>query len=213
MSESHSNDHRSDDTVVTAPPPSDPVDDYGDEIDEIPPRRRLLTAPVATLAALLLVGAGFLGGVLVQKHYGGSGSGSRGGANLASIRAAFTGAGGGGATGAGNATGGGATGGFRGGGGGGGGFGARGGGATSGEVKVIDGSTLYVTDASGDTVEVKTSTATKVTKPASASVKAIYPGDTITVRGSSGSSGAIQATAISLGSSSSGDGGSSSTTP
>ncbi|HVW17469.1 MAG TPA: hypothetical protein VHB30_04420, partial [Solirubrobacteraceae bacterium] len=94
MSESHTDDHDPDRAVATAPPP-DHVDDLGDEIDELPPRRRLLTAPVATLAALLLVGAGFLGGVLVQKHYGGSGSGARGGgANLAGLRAAFTGGGG-----------------------------------------------------------------------------------------------------------------------
>ena len=66
-----------------------------------------------------------------------------------------------------------------------GGFAARlpGGNATFGSVGSIDGKTLTLTEASGDTVKVKLTSATKISKTESAKRSQIHPGDTITVSG------------------------------
>ena len=71
---------------------------------------------------------------------------------------------------------------------------------TAGTVAYLAGSTLYVTNAEGNTVKVTTSPATSVTKTVKASVKGIHPGETVTVTGASGANGAVSAESISVGS-------------
>jgi hypothetical protein len=165
---------------------------YYPELDELPPRprRKLLTPVTVLLLVVLFAAAGFVGGVLVQKGQGSSTTAT--GAGFASrFGAAATGSSG--ASGA-------ATG-FRGLFGG----GAGGGGATIGTVSSIDGSTLYVTATSGNTVAVTTTHESKITKDESVGANAIHPGDSVVVEGIAGSKGTITASSVSdSGSSSSG---------
>ena len=88
--------------------------------------------------------------------------------------------------------------------GGGGGF-ARGGGfsptggssdATVGTVANVDGKTLYVTDSSGATIRVKTTSNSKIARTAVAKVGAVHPGDTVVVQGAKASSGTVKATSV-----------------
>jgi hypothetical protein len=182
-------------------------DTWADEpLEELPPRprRRLLGTggnPIfLALLGVLLIACGFIGGVLVEKGEIPSSSGS-GAAGLASRFAALRGASGTGSTtsssGAGG-TSGPAGGGAAGAGGFAGRFGGAGGagGATIGEVAYISGSTLYVTDAEGNTVKVTTSPASSITKTVKADVHGIHPGETVVVRGTKGSGGTVSAESI-----------------
>jgi hypothetical protein len=58
-----------------------------------------------------------------------------------------------------------------------------------------------VTNSEGNTIKVKTTPATSVNKTVTSSVKAIHPGETVTITGSTGSNGAVSAESISVGSS------------
>jgi len=167
--------------------------------DDLPrrPRRRLLTPLPLTLLAVLLIACGFIGGVLVEKGQSssssaaaGAGAGGlaarfaalRGGASATGARSGFTAAGAGAFPGGGGA----------------------GAGRTAGQVAYLAGSTLYVTTAEGNTVKVGTSAGTTVTKTVASHVKAIHPGETVTVIGATGKGGAISAESISVGSSAGG---------
>ena len=218
-------------------PLEEPDDEWFDEQpQELPrrPRRRLLGAganpiPLALLGVLMIAG-GFIGGVLVEKSQNTSGSSSAGVAGLAARFAALRGAGGvgsaagasgassTGASGAGVGSTGasGASGASTGGAGaGGGGFAGRFGGfggagassATIGEVAYISGNTLYVTNTEGNTVKVTTSPGASVTKTVKANVHGIHPGETVVVRGTKGSNGAVTAESISVGSAGAAGGG------
>jgi hypothetical protein len=151
-----------------------------------PPRRKL---PWLTLllAGGLVAGLGFVGGVLVEKNQGTSGGTGR--SFSASGRTGTgTGAGGSGRTG---------TGGFGSGGFGGSGFGGgAGGGATIGTVKLVDGSTIYVTDTSGNIVKITTGGSTKVSIAQSGKVSQLKPGATVTVRGTTDANGDVAATTV-----------------
>jgi hypothetical protein len=144
-------------------------------------RRRLVTPLTAGLCGVLLALAGFVAGVQVQKGQedgGGASSGAPAGAGAAGF---------------------GGFGGARGGAGGGG--GAAGGeqgqqAPTVGSVANKKGSTLYVTNADGSTVRVKTNAQSKVTRTAAASPRGIYPGDTVVVQGTKSKDGSIVATQI-----------------
>jgi hypothetical protein len=172
--------------------------DERDEPDELPPRprRRLLGAGenriFLALLAVLLIAGGFIAGVQVQKgEETSSGSSSGAASSLASRFAALRGAG---TTGAGASSGKAPTGGAAGG------FGGAGSGRpTSGTVAYLAGSTLYVTNAEGNTVKVNTSPATSVTKTVKTKVKGINPGETVTVTGATASNGAVSAESISVG--------------
>ncbi len=185
-------------------PPSD--DTWAQEpLEELPPRprRRLLGTggnPIfLALLGVLLIACGFIGGVLVEKGETSSSSGS-GAAGLASRFAALRGGAGGGSTTSG--TGAGSTSGTAGGGSAGaGGFAGRfggAGGATIGEVSYLSGSTLYVTNAEGNTVKITTSPASSITKTVKSDVHGIHPGETVVVRGSKGANGAVTAESISV---------------
>ncbi|MEV0415201.1 hypothetical protein AB0I68_31530 [Streptomyces sp. NPDC050448] len=180
-----------------------------------PPRARL---PWLTLllSGGVVAGLAFTGGALVEKGHlqGASGAGS-GGRNFAA------GAGGQGRTGSGQggtwsgqgqgATGQGRTGtgqgGPRQGSGGATGSPGAGAGVTTGTVKLVDGTTLYVTDAQGDVVKVTTDNSTQVTEAKSGKVSDLQPGQTVTVRGSQSPSGDVAATTVAQGGGGSGGGG------
>jgi hypothetical protein len=141
------------------------------------PRRRLVTPVTAGLVALLVAAGGFIGGVEVQKGQGQSPAGAASGPAAARF-------------------GGGAGGGFAARFGGGAAGGAAAGGVTAGTVAHKRGKVLYVTDSNGKTIKVRTTAGSKVTRNAAASVRGIYPGDTVLVQGKTASSGVVTATRI-----------------
>jgi hypothetical protein len=145
-------------------------------------RRKKLPALTAVLAVVVAIALGVIGGVEAQKHWGASTTAATG---RPAGFAGFAGRGGGGFPG-----------GF-----GGGAAGAAGapGGGTSGTVTLIKGSTLYVTDASGNTVLVNTTAASTVKKTVSGTIKSVHPGDSVTVTGTQNANGSYSATGITIG--------------
>jgi hypothetical protein len=172
------------------------ADEWIEEPEELPrrPRRRLFGVganPIfLALLGVLLIAGGFIGGVLVEKGETSSSSPTSGAAGLASRFAALRRGAAGAGAGAGSAFTGGAT-------------GSNGGFArpTAGTVAYLAGSTLYVTNAEGNTVKVTTSAGTSVTKTVKSSVKGIHPGEALTVTGATGPNGAVSAESISVGTS------------
>jgi hypothetical protein len=169
-----------------------------------PPRRKL---PWLTLllSAGIVAAAAFAGGALVEKHHlhgtasgnpfagvTGARGGAGAGAGTGTGRFGGAGAGAGAGTGTGRFGGAGAGAGTGAG-------GAAGAGLTFGTVKLVDGSTIYVTDAQGDIVKVTTGGSTKVTESKDGKVADLKPGQTVTVRGSKGASGDIAATTVTEG--------------
>ncbi len=160
-------------------PADEPDDDVAAELEALAIRRRRKLPRVTLALAVALVGAGaFIGGAEAQKHLGSSSNSSSSG-NAASSFASRSRNGGFAIT--------------RGGG------SFAGGGATIGTVTAIKGSTLYVTDTSGNTVKVSTSAASQVTKTVTGTVKDVHPGDTVVIRGATKKNGTIAASSISLG--------------
>jgi hypothetical protein len=195
--------HPAQDTAVPAPAayagaayePAEGRDEWLAQPEELlprRPRRRLIGAggnPLAlALLGVLLAACGFIGGVLIEKGETSSSSpGGSGAASLVSRFRALRGATGAGTSGSTAASAAGATGGF-----------TR---PTAGTVAYLAGKTLYVTNAEGNTVKVTTSPGTSVTKTVKSNVKAIHPGEAVTVTGEAGSSGSVSAESISVGSS------------
>jgi hypothetical protein len=142
-------------------------------------RRKKLPAITAALALAVAVAFGAVGGIEAQKHWGASSA-----AAATGRPAGFAGRFGGGAPG-------GAAG----------GFGGLGGAAAgpAGTVTLIKGSTLYVTDASGNTVLVHTTAGSKVQQTVSGTVKTVHPGDAVTVTGTQNSDGSYSARQITIG--------------
>ena len=60
----------------------------------------------------------------------------------------------------------------------------------------MNGKTLYVTDSSGATIRVKTTSNSKVARTAVAKVGEVHPGDTVIVQGTKSSSGTVTATSL-----------------
>ncbi|HUI47485.1 MAG TPA: hypothetical protein VL119_02235 [Acidimicrobiia bacterium] len=177
-------------TMTGTPVP--PYDDDYDEPEFRPRPRRRARALTFVLGGALLIAAGFLGGVLLQKHedHGSSSTASR-----ARSFAAATGTSG--ATGSG--TGGSGTGAGRGFGGFGGGSGFGGaGGAVTGTVKLVDGKNVYVTETNGNIVKVVTNASSQLTKTDAATIKDVAPGEVLTVRGTQNSDGSYTATSVIL---------------
>jgi hypothetical protein len=183
------------------------------------PRRRLLTRWSALLAAAMTCAIGFYVGVRVEKGQiasspttigagagfaaragaGTGASGSRSAAGGSATGSSATGSSAGGSSATGSSAGGSSAGGSSAGGApGAGGFAAAfgAGNATFGTVGSVDGNTLTLTEASGDTVKVKLTSATKITKSESANRRQIHPGDTITVSGLTGKRGTVSAATV-----------------
>jgi hypothetical protein len=170
-------------------PDYDLDDDWEAEEEPLPkrPRRRLVTPIAATLAGALVGALGFIGGVEVQKGQDDGNTGNGGAA------AAAASAGGAGSTRSGfGSRAGGAGGGPQ--------FGGGPGGAQSnatvGSVANKKGSTLYVKDADGNLVRVKTTSHSKINRTASTSAGAIHPGDTVIVQGTTSKNGTVTASQI-----------------
>jgi hypothetical protein len=155
------------------------TDDLAAELAAHAPRRLWNRATIYLGAAVLLVG-GFIGGVQVQKNYGTVATPASTG------RPNFAGAGGnfgsGGLTGQ-TGTGTGST-------------GTTAAAATTGKVKLVDGTTVYVETSTGDLVTVKTGAQTKVTTSTTTPLKSLVAGDAVTVQGSTASDGTVTATSV-----------------
>ncbi|MEV8523967.1 hypothetical protein AB0451_07375 [Streptomyces sp. NPDC052000] len=148
-----------------------------------PPRPRL---PWLTLllSGGLVAGLAFTAGALVEKNQ------APGSSSATQRTPGATSRGGAGQTGQ--------RGGFGGGQGGGGNPGAAAG-LTIGTVKLVDGSTIYVTDTQGNVVKVTTAGSTQVTEAKNGKVSDLQPGQTVTVRGSQNASGDVAATTVTQG--------------
>ena len=190
------NGHDAGDLLGELPGPLDDDDDLDvlssplgndDDLDAVLTRRSRAKLPSLTLvlAALVVASAGFLGGIVVGKHYGGSGSGSPASAFSRFAAGASATAGTRSSSGAGLGGPGGGSGGF------------AAGNATIGTIKLIDGGTVYVQTSGGDIVQVSTSAGTKVTASSTVPVKDLQPGETVIVQGSKNSRGGVTATSIS----------------
>jgi hypothetical protein len=154
-------------------------------------RRKRLPAVTAVLSLAVVAAGAFIGGIEVQKHYRSSSSGTSGAAAAAlpfGRAGAFTGAGGRGGFGQGGATGGGGFG----------NFGGGAGGATIGTVTLIKGSTLYITEASGNTILVHTAPTSRVTKTVGGTMQTIHPGDNVAVTGTQAANGSVTAASIAI---------------
>jgi len=164
----------------------DPFDD--DLTNQLKARTPLKLTSRTTLAlsGVVLVVAGFIGGVFVQKNFGTT-------TPAANNRAGAFANGFGGTGGAGGAgTGGGGNGGAAAGTGG----AAAGRNATTGTVKFIDGTTIYLTGSDGSTITVKTSSTTAVRVQQTGSAKDIPVGATVVVQGTADADGIITATQV-----------------
>jgi len=150
------------------------IDDDEAPIDQLPrrARRKLVTPATAGLAAVVVAAAGFIGGVEVQKSSGTASTAT--GARQAGFTGAPPGAAGRPSTGSGAP-----------------------GSLTTGQVKSKNGSTLYVTDADGNTVKVATTSNSKISRNANAGASAIHPGDTVVIQGTTAASGTVKATSVS----------------
>ena len=71
------------------------------------------------------------------------------------------------------------------------------GGATTGTVTSVSGSTLYVTNSSGDLVKVTVGPSVTVNRNAKSSLTSLQVGDTVVVQGSKTSNGSVTATSVS----------------
>jgi hypothetical protein len=171
------------------------------DIDQIEPdqslladvRRTRVTTPFTrVLLVLIVLSVGFLGGALVDRHERPSTNAS---SSLSSLISRFRGGrgGSGGVGGSGGIPGLNATG---------------AGGATTGTVKLVDGTTVYIQDAAGDEIKVTTSPNTNVTITKAGTVAQLAVGNTISVQGTaSGDGTSIAATSIAPGTSRGGFGG------
>jgi hypothetical protein len=161
------------------------ADPFGDNLaDELAARQpvRLTSRTTFALGGVVLIIGGFLGGVLVQKNFGtaSTSAAAAGAAAGAAGRGGFGGAGG--AGGGGQAVTGQA--------------GTGTGNATTGTVKMVDGTTVYLTTANGQLITVKTSSSTKVGVQQSGTLKDLPAGATVTVQGTADASGVITATQV-----------------
>ena len=75
--------------------------------------------------------------------------------------------------------------------------GPGGGGTSFGTISSVKGNSLYVTTATGNVVEVKLSSATKVSKSLNVKRSALHPGDTVVIRGVTNSKGTVSAASVS----------------
>ena len=155
-------------------------DPFDDDLDAELRARAPWLPSKATLAlgGAVLVVAGFIGGVLVQKTVNPPAGASP--VNAANGTGGFArngqGAGGGQGPGQGTAS--------------------EGSNATTGTVKLVDGTTIYLTDSNGEIVTVKTTGTTTVRTAQTTVLKDIPVGATIAVVGTTGTDGTVTATQI-----------------
>jgi hypothetical protein len=158
------------------------------------PRRRFFNRRSAALAAVITCAAGFYAGIRVEKSQLGStasaatsaaGSLPSGTRTGAAAQGSGAGARGAAATGSSSQTG------FPG-------AGRFGGGnASLGTISSLNGNTIYLTDATGNTVKVTLSSTTTLTKSLAVSKSALHPGDSVVIQGVKNSNGTLVATSVS----------------
>jgi hypothetical protein len=151
---------------------------FADEPDEWPtqgPAKGLRVRwPVAVLLVLLVAFAGIWGGAYLQRHSSNSTTAASSAfPGFAALRSRLGGSGAAGIPSSASS------------------------GVTAGTVTDIIGNTLYVTTASGSLVAVKVGSTTTVDRNAKSSLAALEPGDTVTVQGSKGSDGTVDAASVS----------------
>jgi hypothetical protein len=156
----------------------DELDGYDDEswLASSHPRGVRVRIPLAALTLGLVLALGLWGGASLQA--------SQNSAAVPAAAGAFPagGAGRGGGGGAGNATGG----------------GAGAGGGLTGTVASVQGSTIQLTTSAGGTVTVTLLPSTTITRTAAAAPTDITAGETITVRGATGSDGTTGAQSVAI---------------
>ncbi|GAA2482535.1 DUF5666 domain-containing protein [Winogradskya humida] len=190
-----------DDTAVLRVPPAPADDDLNHEdglateLAKAAPRQWWNKVTIGLLGGVLLVG-GFVGGLEVQKNYGTSATaaGRAGGAGGAAGRGNFGGYGGtngGGFPGGGQNSGGGAAPGAAAPG-----ASAAAAGPTTGKIKLVDGTTIYVETSDGSVVTVRTSGDTKVQTASTGKLKDFKAGDPVSVQGSADADGTVTATTV-----------------
>jgi hypothetical protein len=165
-------------------------DDVDDEWHSGPPKRGVrLAVPTMILGALVVLGLGFWGGAVAEKHHNppaasalsslASRFASRAGATGAAGAGGFGGTGASGFGGSGSGFGGGAA-----------------SAATEGIVTGVEGNTLYVTNAQGTLVKVTAGPSATITQSSTTPLAGLTTGNTVIVRGTTNSDGSVTATAI-----------------
>jgi hypothetical protein len=171
-------------------------DPFDDDLSTELARRSSMGAPsrlTMLLGSAVLIVAGFIGGVWVEKAHASPSAAAGNGGNSNAPAVVPTGGFGG--------RGGGAGGGFGGGGGAGGGgagaTGAPGGGSTlTGTVKSVNGTIVTITTADGKTITVNTSTATVIRSEQTLTVSQLPVGASVSIRGVTGSDGSVTASQV-----------------
>jgi hypothetical protein len=155
---------------------TDPFDDDLAESLEARSVNPLTTRTTLALSGLVLVVAGFVGGILVHKQFGSSAdAGPTGGqfqlptGNFGQGRGGL-GGGQGGATEAPS--------------------------VTTGTVTLVDGTTIYITQSNGEVTTVKTSDTTQVVTEQATALTDIAAGTTVSITGTAGEDGTITATGV-----------------
>jgi len=161
---------------TTLPDPADAfaVDalDNDDEWDVAPPPKRRMHWTTLLLALGVACVLAFGSGILAQKHWGKASSAGfafPGGGSLPAGLAANLGSAAG--------------------------FGAAG---TTGTVSYIQGTTLYVTAASGSVVKVRVLKGVPVSRTVESKVSGIRPGESVVIQGSKAGSGTVKATSVTV---------------
>lgn len=152
-----------------------PWEDGGSDDDAWPergPRKGIrMSVPSVVLFAALVALGGIWGGAALQRSHGSSSGTSAAASSFASLLRGRGATGGGGLAGA--------------------------GGATTGTVTEVSGSTLYVTNSSGDLVKVTVAPSVSVNRNAKSSLASLQVGDTVVVEGTKASDGSVTATSVS----------------
>ncbi|MFC5924407.1 hypothetical protein [Micromonospora vulcania] len=178
-----------------APEPGTPERDLTAALAAAAPRRWWNRA-TPVLGALVLVLAGFLGGVQVQQRWGepSSTAGSGRAGFPGGFPTAFPGGAGRGQNGGTGQNGGASQN---------GGTAATGGasapGTTSGKVKLVDGGTLYLETTDGTVITVRTTDDTAVRTAKASTLTALKAGQSVTVQGGSATDGTVTATTVTAG--------------
>ena len=153
------------------------------------PRRQWFNRRSAALLALITCAAGFYAGIRVEKGQLSSNSNGTGSLSLPSLGTSTSRS-----TGSGTRSQTGAPAGFPAGGIPGAGFG--GGNSTTGTIASVAGNAIFITDVSGNTVKVRLSSATKLSKSLTVAKHALRPGDSVVVQGLKNSKGTVSATSV-----------------
>ncbi len=147
-----------------------------DEWPDRGPRKGIrLSVPTVALVGLLIAAGGIWGGATLQRSHGTSSTSSSAASSFASLFGSRGAGSTGGATGVPGAL----------------------GAAATGTVTEVSGSTLYVTNSTGDLVKVTVNPSATVTRNAKSSLGSLVVGDTVVVQGTKASNGSVTATSVS----------------